>query len=143
MTARLPDGHLTLLFTDIEGSTRLLHARDDFAQMLAEHHAILRAAIAATGGYEVGTNGDSFFVVWTDPMAAAAAVGQVQRALAAHAWPQHARVRVRMGLHTGVPQVAVDNYVGVDVGRQSSQTASAGASRRAVSVADGRLASEA
>ena len=113
MRSNLPTGTVTFLFTDIEGSTRLLHALgpDAYAEALAEHRRVLRAAFAAHGGVEVDTQGDALFIAFpTAPGAAAAAVdGQA----ALDAGP----LRVRMGLHTGTPIVTGEGYVGVDVHR--------------------------
>ncbi len=125
-TSALPAGTITFLFTDIEGSTRLLQQLgSEYAQVLGEHQAILRAAFAANDGVEVDTQGDAFFVAFpTAPQAVtAAAAGTL--ALAAHAWPEGTTVRVRMGLHTGTPQVVGDHYVGLDVHR-AARIAAAG-----------------
>ncbi len=98
----LPKGTVTFLFTDIEGSTRLVQALGPrYAEVLAEHCRIVREAIADAGGTEVSTEGDSFFAVFPSAPAAVAATSAAQRALAAQAWPDDAEVRVRMGLHTG------------------------------------------
>jgi len=114
----LPAGRVTFLFTDIEGSTRLLHALGDrYAQVLAEHRRLLRAAFARHGGVEVDTQGDSFFVAFSDAGEALAAAEEAQRALAGHTWPENSAVKVRMGLHTGEPLVADGHYVGIDVHR--------------------------
>jgi predicted ATPase/class 3 adenylate cyclase len=122
----LPTGTVTFLFTDIEGSTRLLDSLGDrYPAVLETHQAILREAFAARGGIDVSTEGDSFFVVFRSaPQAVAAAVG-AQRAIAAHRWPEDATVRVRMGLHTGEGILGGDNYVGVDLHR-AARIASAG-----------------
>ena len=116
--AELPSGTVTLLFTDIEGSTQLLQRLPDrYPGMLSEHRQLLRAAFRASGGHEVGTEGDAFFVVFRRAAAAVAAAVAAQRAVAEHSWPNEAPVRVRMGLHTGEPAVAGDEYVGLDVYR--------------------------
>ena len=98
----LPTGTITFLFTDIQGSTKLVQQLGaGYPELLERHQAILRAAFERHGGTEVSTEGDSFFVVFrTAPDAIAAAV-EGQRALETHDWPEDARVRVRMGLHTG------------------------------------------
>ncbi|MEP7356146.1 MAG: adenylate/guanylate cyclase domain-containing protein, partial [Anaerolineales bacterium] len=114
----LPSGTVTFLFTDIEGSTRLLQqlgARYD--ALLSRHAQILREACQAHGGSVVDAPGDSFFVAFPGAGQAIQAVVGVQRALAAEPWPAGARVRVRMGLHTGEAQVSAANYVGLDVHR--------------------------
>src|SRR6266511_2221243 len=114
----LPSGTVTLLFTDVEGSTRLLRTlRDRYQEVLAEHRRLLRGAFAEHGGQEIGTEGDSFFVVFQRAKDAVAAAADGQRALAGHAWPEGAGLRVRMGLHTGEPSVAEANYVGLGVHR--------------------------
>jgi predicted ATPase len=106
----LPSGTVTFLFTDIEGSTRLLHELGDaYAAALAEHRRVLREAFARHGGVEVDTQGDAFFVGFTSAPAAAAAAEEAQAALAG------GPIQVRMGLHTGTPTVAEEGYVGLDV----------------------------
>jgi predicted ATPase/class 3 adenylate cyclase len=113
-----PRGTVTFLFTDIEGSTRLLqHLGDRYAQVLSDQRQLLRAAFQEWGGHELGTEGDSFFVAFSGPTAALAAVVTSQRALAAYSWPEGAPVRVRMGLHTGEPTLTPEGYVGLDVHR--------------------------
>jgi WD40 repeat protein/class 3 adenylate cyclase len=122
----LPAGTVTFLFTDIEGSTRLLHELGDaYAGVLADHRRLLREAFVRHGGVEVDTQGDSFFVAFADPRGAVAAAGDAQTALARHGWPYDTAVRVRMGLHTGDPLVAEDHYVGVDVHRGARIAAAA------------------
>jgi predicted ATPase/class 3 adenylate cyclase len=110
---------LTFLFTDIEGSTALLGrlGDDDYAQVLAGHHALIRSALAAHGGREVDTQGDAFFAVFSSPRACVAAVLQMQRAIAAHAWPGGERVRVRMGIHCGEAARTAAGLVGLEVHR--------------------------
>jgi predicted ATPase/class 3 adenylate cyclase len=116
--AALPTGTVTFLFTDIEGSTRLLQELGDrYATVRDEHAAILRRAVVEAGGVEVSTEGDSFFVAFASPQAAVRATVAAQRDLAAHDWPAGRPVRVRMGLHTGEGVLGGDNYVGLDVNR--------------------------
>src|SRR5262245_14576686 len=111
-------GTVTFLFTDIEGSTRLLkQLGGGYGELLAEQERILRAAFAAHGGQVVDTQGDSFFVSFRTAKDAVAAAVDAQRDLEAHAWPEGARVRVRMGLHTGEPKVGGQRYVGIGVHR--------------------------
>ncbi len=106
----LPSGTVTFLFTDIEGSTKLLHELGDaYAVALAEHRSLLREAFAGHGGAEVDTQGDAFFIAFTSAKSAVAAAGDAQRALAP------GPIRVRMGLHTGTPQMSSEGYVGLDV----------------------------
>jgi predicted ATPase/class 3 adenylate cyclase len=112
----LPTGTLTLLFSDIEGSTSLLRALgDDWAGALSAQRLILRAVFARHGGRELGTEGDSFFVVFPSAVDAVSAALEAQCGLVAHAWPPGGRIRVRMGLHTGEPTPHEDGYVGIDV----------------------------
>jgi predicted ATPase/class 3 adenylate cyclase len=122
----LPGGTVTLLFTDIEGSTRLLQRLGErYAGVLAEHQRLLRAAFAAHGGREVDTQGDAFFVAFPRAIDAVRAAVAAQRALAAHPWPEGAAVRVRMGLHTGEPTPTGGRYVGLDVHRAARVGAAA------------------
>jgi len=112
---RLPTGTLTLLFTDIEGSTHLVQTvgAARYADLQADHRRLLRAAFAAHGGHEVDTQGDAFFAVFTHATTAVSAAIDAQRALASHPWPEDGAVRVRMGLHAGVPVRTDEGYVGV------------------------------
>jgi class 3 adenylate cyclase len=112
----LPTGTITLLFTDIEGSTRLLYrAGDSYADLLRTHRRLLRQAFADSNGVEVDTEGDAFFVAFASADEAVAAAASAQQALAAHPWPHEYDVRVRMGLHTGTPHVEDGAYVELDV----------------------------
>jgi len=113
MRAQLPSGTVTFLFTDIEGSTRLLHALgpDAYAKALARHRHLLREAFAAHAGVEVDTQGDAFFVAFPTAEEAVAA------ALAAQSALSPGPISVRMGLHTGTPTRTTEGYVGIDVHR--------------------------
>jgi class 3 adenylate cyclase len=114
----LPGGTVTFLFTDIEGSTRLLQELgDDYGQVVVDHRRILRDVFGTAGGREVDTQGDAFFYSFTRARDAVRGAVDGQRALAAHEWPGGAEVRVRMGLHTGEPHVGDEGYVGLDVVR--------------------------
>src|SRR5262249_2027188 len=114
----LPSGTVTFLFTDIGGSTRLLQQLGErYANVLAEHRALLRAAFTTHNGHEIDTEGDSFFVVFARAREAVAAALAAQRALAAHPWPEGTPVRVRMGLHSGEGNPQDGGYVGLDVHR--------------------------
>src|SRR5689334_8500462 len=114
----LPTGTVTLLFTDIEGSTRLLRRLGSrYAEVLAECRALLRAAFAQWQGHEVDTQGDAFFVAFTRAIDAVSAALAIQRSLHAHQWPDDAKVRVRIGVHTGEPQSTDEGYIGMDVHR--------------------------
>ncbi len=116
----LPHGTVTFLFTDIEGSTRLLQERgDEYAEMLAGHHQVLRGEFARHGGVEVNTQGDAFFVAFEKASDALAAAAAARDALGA------GPIRVRMGLHTGEPTLAGEDYVGIDVHR-AARIAAAG-----------------
>ena len=111
-----PSGTVTLLFTDIEGSTRLLRRTgDSYPQLLAWHRAILREAFERNGGRVLGSEGDAFFVVFESAGDAAAAAAEAQRLLAEHDWPDDNEIRVRMGLHTGEPRWVDGSYVGLDI----------------------------
>jgi predicted ATPase/class 3 adenylate cyclase len=122
----LPTGIVTFLFTDIEGSTRLLQELGPrYAAIQARHGAILRHAIAELGGVEVNTEGDSFFVAFAAPAAAVAAAVQVQRDLSAEKWPLDGGVRVRMGIHTGEGVLGGRDYLGIDVNRAARIAAAA------------------
>ena len=109
---QFPSGTVTFLFTDIEGSTKLLHELgDDYADALSEHRRALRAAFEANSGVEVDTQGDAFFVAFSRARDALAAAREGQEAL------DDGPVRVRMGVHTGEPLVTDEGYVGIDVHR--------------------------
>ena len=112
----LPTGTVTLFFTDLEGSTRLLqHLGGRYAEVLAQMRRLLRSVFAEWQGHEVDTQGDAFFVVFARATDAVAAAAACQRALARHVWPEGVSVRVRIGLHTGEPQLTADGYIGVAV----------------------------
>ena len=114
----LPTGTVTLLFTDIAGSTRLLTQLDDrYATMLAECRQVLRTAFGQWNGDVVDTQGDAFFVVFARATDAVSAAVAAQRVLASHTFPEDVAVQVRVGLHTGEPQRTADGYVGLDVHR--------------------------
>lgn len=114
----LPEGTVTFLFTDIEGSTQLLHRlRDKYAILLADHHRILRDAFANWDGHEVDTQGDAFFVAFSRATQAVGAAAEAQRKLAEHVWLERVVVRVRMGIHTGESWTGSEGYVGMDVHR--------------------------
>jgi class 3 adenylate cyclase len=108
--AELPRGTVTFLFTDIEGSTRLLHqlGRDRYDEVLTAHRDVLVAAFSARDGRVVDTQGDSFFVAFRTAADAVAAAVDAQRDLLAHPWPGGAEVKVRMGCETYQPVYGVD-----------------------------------
>jgi predicted ATPase/class 3 adenylate cyclase len=112
----LPSGTVTLLFSDIEGSTRLLERLGErYAGVLDEHRRVIRDAVAANGGHELRTEGDAFFVVFARATDAVRAAVAAQRELAASSSSGGVSLRVRMGLHTGEPRVMGHDYVGMDV----------------------------
>src|ERR1043166_6600942 len=110
MARDLPTGVVTLLFTDVEGSTRLLHdLGDGYGAALHEHRQRLRAVFADHEGVEVDTQAHAFFVAFASASKAVAAAADGQRA------PAVGPIRVRMGLHTGEPRLTEEGYVGLDV----------------------------
>ena len=115
----LPQGTVTFVFTDIEGSTRLLErlGRDRYGQLLTRQRELLRTAVEAGGGAEVDATGDSLLAVFGSAGSAVAAAVAAQRALADERWPEHAEVRVRMGLHTGEATLGREGYIGIAVHR--------------------------
>jgi predicted ATPase/class 3 adenylate cyclase len=137
MRSDLPRGTVTFLFTDIEGSTRLLHelGPERFAEALAHHRRVLRERFAALGGVEVDTQGDAFFYVFSDAAEALSAAEAGQAAL------RDAAVRVRIGLHTGEPLVVPEGYVGLDV-HKAARVAAVVHGGQIVASESTRLASE-
>jgi predicted ATPase/class 3 adenylate cyclase len=122
----LPTGDVTLLFTDIEGSTALLgRLGERYGEALSAQRVIVRAAIAEGHGLELGTEGDSFFAVFSSATDAVGCCVAAQRALACHDWPGGAAVRVRMGLHSGRPTRHEGDYIGMDVHRAARIAAAA------------------
>ena len=112
MNLRLPTGVVTFVFTDVEGSTKLLHELGEgYAAVLQEHRRTIREAFDAHGGVEVDTQGDAFFVAFARASDAVAAASDAQRGLSG------GPIRVRMGLHSGEPLVTEEGYVGLDVHR--------------------------
>ncbi len=125
--ATLPTGTVSILFTDIEGSTRLLQrlGPDRYGGLLAEHHQVMRSAISACRGVEIKTEGDSFFAIFVSAHDAVIGAVQAQRELAEREWPEGVRVAVRMGIHTGDVQISAGEYVGMDVHRAARISAAA------------------
>jgi predicted ATPase len=117
----LPSGTVTFLFTDVEGSTKLLHdlGAEDYGAALGEHRRVLREAFAEQGGVEVDTQGDAFFVAFPTAPGALAAVAEASKGLAS------GPIRLRMGIHTGTPHLGEEGYIGVDVHR-AARIAAAG-----------------
>ncbi len=113
-----PSGTVTLVFTDIEGSTSLLQTLGDrYPAVLADHHRLIREAFAKHGALERGSAGDGLYFVFQAAGSAVQAAVDGQLAVAAWPWPDNARVRDRMGLHTGEPVQATEGYIGLDVHR--------------------------
>src|SRR5690349_4915515 len=122
----LPTGTVTMVFSDIEGSTILLSRLGTrYGEALSAQRKLLRAAISDWRGRELGTEGDSFFVVFESAADAVACCVAAQRALGEHAWPAGTAVRVRMGLHSGEPSRYEDGYIGMDVHRAARIAATA------------------
>ncbi|KRC88327.1 hypothetical protein ASE25_15960 [Terrabacter sp. Root85] len=140
----LPSGTVTMLFSDIEGSTLMLgRLGRRYTDALDGHRDVLRSAWSAHGGTEMGTEGDSFFVVFPTAEGAVRAATQAQRGLESHGWPGDERVRVRMGIHTGSPQVHDDDYVGMDVHRAARIASSAHGGQAVLSSVAAELARDA
>ena len=136
MEQPLPSGTLTLLFSDIEGSTRLLSQLGvGYGEALSVQRSIMREELDRWAGREIGTEGDSFFVVFTSASDAVEAALAAQRRLASYDWPDDAAVRVRMGLHTGEPTRHEDDYVGMDVHRAARIASAAHGGQIVVSAA--------
>ena len=116
---QLPGGTVTFVFTDIEGSTRLLQELGDegYGRVSGDHRRLVREAFGARDGTEIDTQGDAFFFSFPRARDAVAAAVDAQRALRDHEWPQGKELRVRMGLHTGEPHVGEEGYLGLDVVR--------------------------
>ena len=113
---KLPSGQLTLLFADVEGSSRLLaELADRYGPMLSAVRRLQRTAVQAASGYEVDARADEFFAVFRSAPAALEAAIAIQHALRDHAWPDGRDVRVRIGLHTGRPTLTASGYQGISV----------------------------
>lgn len=139
----LPGGTVTLMFTDIEGSTRLLDSLgDEYGELLADHHRLILDATESHEGVLVDTQGDGCFIVFPTASQAVAAAADIQRALSTHAWPGGAEVGIRMGLHTGAPVPMDDRYVGMDVHRAARISAVAHGGQVVASVATVQLSGE-
>ena len=139
--AAQPTGTVTLLFSDIEGSTRLLHelGRDVYSVSLEKHRQILREACARHDGYEVDSEGDSMFIAFRTAADGVAAAGEIQRELGEQEWLEGKALRARMGVHTGEPLAAPPKYVGLDVHRAARIMAAAHGGQILVSDSTERL----
>lgn len=117
----LPSGTVTFVFSDIEGSTRLLKLLGDerYAELLAVHRRLVRETFGLYHGQEIDTQGDAFFYSFPRARDAVAAAVAAQRAHRDQAWPQGVSVRMRLGLHTGEPAIGDEGYTGLDVVRAS------------------------
>jgi YVTN family beta-propeller protein len=116
--ADLPTGAVTFLFTDIEGSTRLVRKlRGRYAEVLSEHQRLLREAFSQHGGYEIDTQGDAFFYAFGSAHEAVLAAVEAQRALSGYPWPEDSEVKVRIGIHTGQAAPVNGRYTGLAVHR--------------------------
>ena len=113
---KLPTGQLTLMFVDMEGSSRLIAELDDrYGPVLNAVRRIERRAVRDAGGFEVDARADEFFAVFREASAAVASAVAIQRAMRAHGWPDERDVRVRIGLHTGRPTPVSGGYQGISV----------------------------
>jgi class 3 adenylate cyclase len=115
----LPGGTVTFVFTDIDGSTRLLQELGDeaYGRVAGDHRRLVRETFGTHGGTEIDTQGDAFFFSFPRARDAVAVAVDAQRALRDHEWPDGREVSVRMGLHTGEPHVGEEGYLGLDVVR--------------------------
>ena len=113
----LPTGTVTLLFADVEGSTRLLYALggERYQEMRTRTRELVRAAAQQHRGDEVDSTGDSVFFVFERAGDAVEAAAEIQHSLLRESWTPDAAVRLRIGIHTGEPELTADGYVGVDV----------------------------
>jgi len=122
----LPAGTVTFLFTDIEGSTRLLHKLgEDYGRLVSQHRRVMRETATEAGGSEIDVQGDAFFFGFTRARDAAAGAIETQRRLVAEEWPNGVEVKVRMGVHTGEPTLGEEGYLGLDVVRGARIAAAA------------------
>ncbi|MGA8047388.1 MAG: adenylate/guanylate cyclase domain-containing protein [Dermatophilaceae bacterium] len=136
----VPTGTVTMLFSDIEGSTSLLNGLGPrWGEALSAQRRILRAAFETHDGQEMGTEGDSFFVVFASAQQAVAAAIAGQRGLRGHEWPGRVPLRVRIGLHTGEPEWHDDDYIGIDVHRAARIAGAAHGGQIVVSASTQRL----
>ena len=117
---QLPSGPVTFLYADVEGSTLLLDRLGErYADVLAEERRLLRTIVRENGGFEIDSRADEFFAAFPEAADPVGAALKIHRRLRDHAWPDGAAVRVRIGLHTGLPQKTDEGYVGLDVHRAS------------------------
>jgi class 3 adenylate cyclase len=113
---KLPSGFVTMLMTDIESSTALVHQLGErYRELIGDVWTILRRGVLDSGGHEVEARADEFFAVFEAPRSAVDAAVTVQREFLGRAWPDDLEVRVRIGIHSGYPTLTEDNYIGMDV----------------------------
>jgi class 3 adenylate cyclase len=142
--AQLPTGTVTFLFTDIEGSTRLLsEAADAYRTLLEDHRRLIRDAVERHGGAIFGTEGDAVFAAFDRAVAALAAAADAQRALQEHAWPANHQVRVRAGAHSGEVTLTDGDYVGLALHEAARISAAAHGGQVLVSGTTRELATDA
>ena len=142
--AQLPTGTVTFLFTDVEGSTRLLsEAVDAYRGLLEDHRRLIRNAVERHGGAVVGTEGDAVFAAFDRAVAALAAAADAQRALHEHPWPANRQVRVRAGVHSGEVTLTDGDYVGLAVHEAARISAAAHGGQILVSGTTRELAADA
>jgi DNA-binding SARP family transcriptional activator/streptogramin lyase len=124
--AHVPAGTVTFLFTDIEGSTRLVQTLGEgYGALLEQHHGLVRGVLESHGGEEVDTQGDAFFFAFRRARDAVRGAVELQKQLADAHWPADAVVRIRIGIHTGEPGLAETGYHGLDVVRAARISGSA------------------
>src|SRR5262249_14253610 len=112
----LPTGTVTFVFTDVEGSTRLVRELgDSYVDMIAAHRRLVREALEEHAGYEVASRGDEFLLVFRRPTEAVGAAVAIQESHDSYPWPGEQPVSVRIGIHTGEPAIEDGDYVGLDV----------------------------
>lgn len=141
--SELPSGIVTFLFTDIEGSTKLMQDLGDaYVQVQVDHHGILREAFQRRKGAELRTEGDSFFCVFRSALEACGAAADAQRGFASHKWPEGGQIRVRIGLHTGEAPLVGNEYIGLDVHRAARVASAAHGGQVLVSDATRTLVEE-
>ena len=120
----LPTGTVTFLFTDVEGSTRLLKQLGaEYGRVLARHHELVRDAIREHGGHEVDTQGEAFFVAFPRAKDAVASAIEMQRDHGNEPWPEGVEVRVRIGIHTAEPELTDSGYFGMSLHRAARLSA--------------------
>jgi class 3 adenylate cyclase len=131
----LPSGTVTFLFTDVEGSTKLLHelGAERYADAVAAHRRTIREAFGRHGGSEVDTQCDAFFIAFPTTPGALATAAEILDGL------EGGPIRLRMGIHTGTPHLAEEGYVGVDVHRAARIAASGHGGQVLVSASAARL----